>query len=413
MDKAKAIVFCDRAAEVSLCFVGFSFAISIAMTNVFLGLLIFFWFIKRILTRNARLPRNPLNIFFILLLAVSLYSMVNCVELSSSMGGITRLFKCFIFYFAIVDTINEKAKLRRVIWVTCAGLLLISIDGIFQYLTGKDFIRGYDSVHGKLWKEMYGVDVPRLRASMKYSNIFACYLATVIPLVLSLFLYYLKGVKRLFLALLCLLAIFCMFNTLFRGAALAFIVTIILFSIIKRDLRLAAVMVIFAVALPFLLPKPILKWVVANPNPVNFFIEKGGRWEHWQAALNMIKAHPFVGVGIKTFMNNYALYKIQSDTFVSFNAHSSYLHLAAETGLIGFAIFMAMIAVVIIHWRKAYIKIKEPDLQAISLGLFGAFVAFLTASIMDSFYQSSNMTVLFYFILALLIAANKLTEKAA
>jgi len=176
-------------------------------------------------------------------------------------------------------------------------------------------------------------------------------------------------------------------------------------------LRLLVATLIIAAFIPFLLPKPVLKWVIANSNPLQFFVEKGGRWEHWHAALNMIKAHPFIGVGIKTFMNNYSLYKIQADPFVMFNAHNSYLHLAAETGLIGFAIFIAMIIAVIIQWRKAYNKIKETDLRAVSLGLFGAFIAFLVTSIMDSFLQSSNMTVLFYFILGLLIAANNLTER--
>lgn len=337
--------------------------------------------------------------------------MANSIELSSSMGGIMRLFKCFIFYLAIVDTINEKAKLKRVVWAICAGLLLVSLDGIFQNFVGKDFIRGYGAVHGDLWKNTYGTDVPRLRASMKYANIFACYLATVIPLVLSLFLYYFKGKKRLFFALLCLLAIFCMFNTLFRGVGLAFVAIIVLFSIMKKDVRLVVGFLILAGIALFFLPKPIVKWVMANSNPLDFFIEQGGRRWHWAAAINMIKAHPFIGVGIKTFMNNYALYKTQSDPLVSFNAHNSYLHLAAETGLIGFAIFMAMIGAVIIHWRRSYLKINAADLQAISLGLFGAFIAFLTASIMDSFLQSSNMTVLFYFILGLLIAANNITER--
>jgi len=411
MNKVKIINFCDKAAKLSLWMVAFSFAISIAMTNVFLGFLIFFWFIKRILTRNFYPPQNPLNIFFVLLFAISLYSMANSVELSSSMGGIARLFKCFIFFLAIVDTVNDKEKLKRVVWALLLGLLLISIDGIFQYFVGKDFIRGRDYLWCELPVSTYGKGFHRLTASMKYSNVFACYLVTVIPLVLSLAVYYYRGKVRLFLSLLGILAAFCMLNTFFRGAALAFVTVIMLFIVIKKDSKLAVALAILAVCVPFILPKSVLKWVVANPNPIDFFVEQSGRRWHWQAAINMIKAHPFIGVGIKTFLNNYAQYKIPSDPLAGFNAHSSYLQLTAETGFIGLAVFIAMIGAAIMQWRKEYLKIKAPDLQAISLGLFGAFIAFLTVSIMDSFLQSSHMTVLFYFILGLLIAANKMTQR--
>ena len=412
MNKAKIIHFCDKAAEVSLCFVAFSFAISIATTNVFLGFLIFFWFIKRILTKNFYPAKNPLNILFILLFVASFLSMFNTIELSTSIGGIGRLFKCLMLFWAIIDTVNDKAKLKRVVWAICAGLLLVSVDGIFQYFTGKDFIRGNVSLGADFWKNTYGVDVRRLCASMR-SNIFACYLVSAIPLVLSLVLYYFKGMKRLFFALLGIMAFFCMVNTFFRGAALTFVVVIILLSIIKKDIKLAAVLLIIAVCVPFFLPKPVLKWAAENPNPIDFFVEKTGRRLHWQTALNMIKAHPVIGVGLKTFLGNYASYKEPNDPFTGFNAHNSYLHLAAETGFFGLTVFIGMIVAAIIAWRRSYRKIRAPDFQAISLGLFGAFIAFLVVSIFDSFLQSSNMTVLFYFILGLLMAANKIPEDTA
>jgi len=406
MKKTKVLDFCERATEFSLWLVVFSIPISIAMTNAGIVFSMLFWLIKKILNKDWRLARTPVNAFLFLLILISLFSMINSIKISSSIGGMQKLFKGLFLFFIIVETINDRKKLRRIIWAALFGLSLVSVDGVFQYLTGKDFIRGYKLGIGFRYPGQAGLR--RLSASMHNPNDFASYLITVIPLVISLALYYFRGKKKLLLGLLGLIAFFCVFQTYYRGAILGFAIVAILFSIIKKDKRIAIALLILIFTMPFLLPKPILYWMVSNPNFYDFFIEEGGRRWHWQAAINMIKAHPFLGIGTNTFSINYDRYKIATDPLSGFYAHNAYLHVAAEIGLIGLIIFIAMIIAAIRNWWINYKRINTLDLGAISLGIFGSFIGYLAAGLLESNLQYSNLAVLFWSILGLITAVNRI-----
>ena len=406
MTKTKALDFCERATEFSLWLVVFSIPISIAMTNIGICLAIIFWLIKKVLNKDWRLSRTPVNAFLFLLILISLFSMINSIKISSSIGGMQKLFKGLFLFFIIVETINDRKKLRRIIWAALLGLSLVSVDGVFQYLTGKDFIRGYKFGIGFRYPGQAGLR--RLSASTHNPNDLASYLITVIPLLISLALYYFRGKKRMLLGLVGLMAFFCMFQTYSRGAILGFAIVAILFSIIKKDKRLAVALLILIIILLFLLPKPILYWMVSNPNPYDFFIEEGGRRWHWQAAINMIKTHPFLGIGTNTFSINYERYKIAADPLTGWYAHNAYLHVAAEIGLIGLIIFIAMIIAAIRNWWINYKRINTLDLGAISLGIFGAFIGYLVAGLLESNLQYSNLAVLFWSVLGLIMAVNRI-----
>jgi len=402
VDKKRLIDFCQQATEVSLWLVIFSIPISIAMTNIGIGFSVFFWLIKKILNKDWRLIQNPINIFLVLLLLISIFSIIHSIRISSSLQGIQKLLKYFTLFFIITETINDTNKLRRVIWVLFLGLTIISLDGVFQYFTGKDFIRGY--IAGNRLCYMGEYSPPRLQASMHNPNSFAVYLITVIPLAISLALYYFKSIKSWIVSSIWLTAYFCMFHTYQRIVGLAFIIIMSLFSIIKKDIRAILLLLLIIFLSVYFLPRPVLNWMVNHPNPHDFIVEEGGRRLHWQAAINMIKAHPLIGVGINTFPLNYTRYKISSDTMTGWYAHNAYLNMAAEIGLIGLGIFILMLGTIIRNWWRSYKKIDTADLQAFSLGIFGGFIGYLVAGILESNLQYSNLAVLFWFSLGILVA---------
>jgi len=402
----KLLNLLQKTIEFSLYLVIFSIPISIAITNIGIGLALIFWLIKKIITKDWQFKKTSINIFLFLLLLVSLASIINSYSLISSLEGIQKLAKYLFLFFILVETMDNKEKLKRLLWAGILGLSLVSIDGIFQYFTGKDFIRGY-SIAGA-FSYLGQIGFGRIRASMHNPNDFACYLITFIPMVLSLFLYYAKGRKKLFLGLIFLFSFFCMFHTNFRGAGLGFLVIVILLSFIKKDLRLIIGLLIFLLILLIFLPKPLLFWLVTNPNPYDFFVEDMGRRQHWQTAINMIKKHPFLGIGINTFSISYARYKSAFDPFVGFYAHNSYLHLAGEIGLGGLLIFILMLLVIIKNWIKSYKKIPDKELKEISLSVFLGWIGFLVAGILESSLQISNLAVLFWFMTAWLTSLTKL-----
>lgn len=414
MKKIKIINFFQQTTEVTLWLVIFFIPISVALVNIGIGFAIFFWLARKILSKDWQITGSFIIISLMLLLAIALFSMLNTINATASFKGITKLFKYLFLFLTITETINNKTKLSRVIWAALLGLGLISLDGFFQYFMGKDFIRGYS-----LWPGLRyaGEMAPlRVRASMHNPNSLAVYLITLIPMLLSFIFYYLKGKKRWLLIFVGLIAVFCLFNTYQRISAAGFLIIAVLFSVIKKDKRLLFLLLCVVILSVSFLPKTIIKWALDHPNPYDFFVEEGGRRLHWQAAVNMIKSHPCIGVGINTFSINYNRYKVFPDFYSGSYAHNSYLHLAAEIGLIGFGIFILMIICVIKGWWRSYRIINTPDLQAISLGIFGGVIGNLISGILESNLQVSSLAVLFWFILSLMytsfsIASNELYSR--
>ena len=124
----------------------------------------------------------------------------------------------------------------------------------------------------------------------------------------------------------------------------------------------------------------------------------------------MIKTHPFLGIGTNTFSINYERYKIAADPMTGWYAHNAYLHVAAEIGIIGLIIFIAMIIAAIRNWWINYKRINTLELEAISLGIFGAFIGYLTAGLLESNLQYSNLAVLFWAMLGLIMAVSRLGQ---
>lgn len=398
----KAVSFLEKVTEISIFATIFFIPISISLTNIGIVCAIFMWATRKVLSGKLALVKTPVNWLLLAFMGVAIISCLNSILMPSSIRGLLKPVKYFVFFFVITETINNVPKLKRLAVSAVAGFLLVSIDGLAQYVMGKDFLRGYPLPY---WGgHIFSFDLPRIQASMHNPNSFACYLVAVIPLVITLFFYYPRKRINYFLLITVLLGLFNLFNTFSRGAGLGLVAALVTFSIAKRDWKPLAVLSSMVLLFLIAAPKPVLDWIYSNLNLYDFFIEEGGRRLHWQAAVNMIKAHPFIGVGVNTFSINYAQYKSAADTFTGWYAHNSYLQLAAETGLAGLTIFFSIVIVVVAGWWRTYIRIQDKALAAISLGVFGGFVGFLVNAAFESSLQISNLAVLFWFIASVLVS---------
>jgi len=69
----------------------------------------------------------------------------------------------------------------------------------------------------------------------------------------------------------------------------------------------------------------------------------GGRWSFWKVAVKEFQDHPILGVGAGNYHNAYFQYWNQ-DRFYSRFAHNHYLQVLAETGALGFGLFLLLLA---------------------------------------------------------------------
>jgi O-antigen ligase len=85
-----------------------------------------------------------------------------------------------------------------------------------------------------------------------------------------------------------------------------------------------------------------------------------GRLPIWQAAWNMVLAHPFNGVGVRGFRQAYPDHAIEGDPWLQdaehgagYHAHQIVLEVLSETGLIGLLLWLGGVALAWRAWRYA------------------------------------------------------------
>jgi O-antigen ligase len=108
--------------------------------------------------------------------------------------------------------------------------------------------------------------------------------------------------------------------------------------------------------------------------PENFAVVE--RMAHWQAGWHMFEDHPVTGVGIGNFNARYPDYYVRETFRVSQgHAHNFYIHMLAENGLIGLAIYLTLILSFAFVALRVALASPDPLSKALALGAFGTMTA--------------------------------------
>ncbi len=131
------------------------------------------------------------------------------------------------------------------------------------------------------------------------------------------------------------------------------------------------------------------------------------RLAHWQAALNMLRDHPVLGVGIGNYVPVYPAYALPGWKDPLGHAHNYYLHVAAETGMLGLCAYLLLVAASFWHsWRG--IREAGSHGQGVALGICGVLAAFAVHSIFDNLYvHGMNMHLAILLGLVYVLAAGR------
>ncbi|MEI6224619.1 MAG: O-antigen ligase family protein [Deltaproteobacteria bacterium] len=136
-----------------------------------------------------------------------------------------------------------------------------------------------------------------------------------------------------------------------------------------------------------------------------------GRLDAWMAGARMVKAKPILGVGYDRFADNYPTYVTNAVIWGKLEAHNSFVKAIAETGIVGFIPFMAMVVLSFksaFRLRKRRDELDDPLERAAVGSLFPTIVAFF----ISAFFLSQCWSW-FTFILLALIAATERSMPAA
>lgn len=300
-----------------------------------------------------------------------------------------------ILLYALLRLGPVSARARQwYINVLFASGAVVSCIGIYQYLSGDVILAD---------------GVARLTAVWGSPNNVGLYLGRLLPIALSLVVLWRGARARWVYAVLVILFAVTIFLTFSRGAILlgvpaaVFFILIVLFSQSHHLSRRAWLVVGAALLLGALALIPLL----LSERGQSFFQTGTGtaffRVAVWTSALNMIRDHPLLGVGLDNFLYEYPKY-ILPEAWREPNLshpHNFILDFWVRLGVGGLLIFLWML---LLFFKRAWHTFKTtPDnyTRALLLGLMASVVNMLAHGLIDAAYFVVDLAYLFFLTLAL------------
>jgi O-antigen ligase len=401
------ISFLDSIIYWAIVVIPFSMAIAPAPMNIFAGLLGFSFLLKKIIKRQKLFINTSLNIPFMFFFIACAISIVNSVSYQDSLRGIFRIIQYWVLFLIILEEIKDPRHLRRIIIAIIFAASLLSVDAIWQVISGRDFIRGNLPV--------INIGIKRATASFPDANVLGIYLSAITPLIIVLALYHFKKNKKIIISMVSLLVLLALILTYSRPTILAIYVVFLLLGLVKKDKILISVLIVLTVIAPFTIPRSVKDWARAvEYNPLRFMCNDD-RIAIYRNTLHMIEDHPIIGVGINTFMKNYKKYKESPEyrNVVTSNyiyAHNNFLHMAGEIGILGLGIFLWLLYSLFKASILIYAKLRNALLKNVSLGLISCLTAFLVNGLTESSLYYARVVMIFWYLAALSLSLGKFTN---
>jgi putative inorganic carbon (HCO3(-)) transporter len=112
------------------------------------------------------------------------------------------------------------------------------------------------------------------------------------------------------------------------------------------------------------------------------------RLAHWQAAQNMARDYPWLGVGLGNYEVAYPTYRLINWDKPLGHAHNYYLNILAEAGIIGLFAYLGLWASILWFTWKAR---SHPDTvhRSLMVGLFGTWIYLAVHSLLDNLYVNN------------------------
>lgn len=389
----------------------FSVAISPAMANIFIGLMASFYLLKKALTplRKMGLMSTPIDMPFALMVIIAGLSFINSVDMSNSFHGIAKLIKYGLILLVYAEELRDALQVKRLVFSCILGVVLISLDGAWQLIFGFDFIRSH-AVQSSI------INLARPTASFPNPNIMGIYLSALAPLAIGPALFLKTGnKKKILLVLASLAAVAGVTMTFSRGSGLGLFTSVLALGIFKRKKLLIASLLILLLVFPLVMPKNIKNWSQDIKYDPLVFLFNRDRISMYRNTLNMIRHHPFLGVGVNTFSQNYAKYKLpeaekyfhtQDTTYT----HDIYLQMAGETGLLGLSAFLWLLFAFFKDNLRTTRALKDDFLRLINLSLCACVIAFLINGITETSLYYPRVSMVFWFLIGSSLGMRRLIK---
>jgi len=300
----------------------------------------------------------------------------------------------------ITGALNSLLSFSRILFFTCC-LVLLSANGLLNHYRTA-LICGVSLLAGVM---IFSHGEGRLSVGSTYDpNDIALVFITFLPVVLAEAFNRNMSLRGVYLGLgtLILLGIVL---TGSRGAIIAIGVQALYFVLTAKKYRFLALGLVLAGCLAVVATADQSLWdrfasLTAEGEAADYNLEdRAGRMEIWKNGLKIVAENPVLGVGIGMFGTAHFLL----DGKIGLTAHNTYLQFAAELGLPGLILYLAMLCSA---WRLITRHVEQSEQArararwtALKIGLvgFGSASFFVSAAYSSTLYYLLGLAAVMHF----------------
>jgi putative inorganic carbon (HCO3(-)) transporter len=320
-----------------------------------------------------------------------------------------RLASYVCFYYVIFDWCQTQENTQTLLKVLMVSTIIVALFGLWQALTG-----GYSALYDMLYPVQDEIaQIPawegRITSFLEHYNGLAGYLNLVLPFCLAFAIGGTDPVLRTLSRWCLALAGIALLLTQSRGGLLAFVAILLIyvyFSAHDRKTRMRRVALALVVCL---LAAAVAGFFFQRLAEIDDFTTVS-RLAIWGGAFTVFAQSLVFGTGFGNLRGLMGGLLNLPDGWTG-DAHNLYLELLAETGLIGFVIFGALIVFALRTALRQFHKTENHFNKMIFLAIFAALCGVLVHGTVDYlFHTTPQVTALFFLVLGLLAAQTSLNE---
>ncbi len=282
-----------------------------------------------------RVP-NSLPLYFLLLFA--LLSLINTLNLYTSVAGFAKLVTAVMSYVLVYNIVKTEDDAKKLLMVIVLATLIPMLIGYYQFFTESG------------GKAMGGV-MNRVKGTLGFANSYGIYLALSLNAAIILLLHPRMQIKKYYVIAFVASILISSVISLNRGTwiALSFAIVIASLFYIKK-IRIRWI-VLATLAMTIMFSSVVINRFQQLEDPgyskINTFER---RLSYWGATWEFVPEHPIIGWGIGTaeqvMLNRFDVADV---------THNDYLRLLLETGVLGlgaYLIFLLRVAWSVFEKRK-------------------------------------------------------------
>ena len=389
--KNKLIYYSDKITFFLLILYSLTFIFDLKINllkTAFLFSLITFFLIRPKIKINSKI------LYFILFFFLSIL-IVTLLNSSASLSDYKSRFLSPFIGFLLIFTFNfTKKRILILLFSLSLCLSINAIDVIWQFLNNNPRPTGFSSAH--------------------YMFIAICN-TLILPIIFSIYinLFTKKTYSKSFFYILSLFFIINIPAVIFENTRIVYIsifisfLTIIIISIQNKLKIFTYILALLICVFTIFQFSPQSSERFSSISQVNY--ENQSNFERilmWQSATNMFLEHPFLGVGIGNYYDEYIHhYRSPLSRETQGHPHNVFLFILSESGIFGGFSFLILYFYLFYHSIKTYLKSHSIS----SIAYLGCLIAFFIHSQTDCIFSSigfKQLTYLFWLITAIYLFLN-------